>query len=267
LSLLLALEEKLRRPGLLGLAGQKHEKALQQHLESYFRILGRRVVGLNLEELITSPFKDIVPHTLQLRLAHTIRTLTPLLKSTLEIGLQDGMLAADKIHHFAEADASTDDSSDDSTFPLGGDGVMLTGEEAALYASIHAGELVTGINSTTQQMIADIIQQGIDDSLGVDGTARLMRQLFQDMSAYRSHLIATTEMNDAFSEAAIRKLDRLGVEYKQWITATQCCDECSENEDASPILLDDDFPSGDARPPAHPNCRCAVTGARPPTVQ
>ena len=30
------------------------------------------------------------------------------------------------------------------------------------------------------------------------------------------------------------------------------------------IPVDDDFPSGDERPPAHPNCRCAVTGARAP---
>jgi Phage Mu protein F like protein len=247
------LVETLARPGLHGLLGSRAEKHLQKALESYFRVLGRRVIGLHLEKL-TEHDKSLVRHGVELALHHTLRIMTPVLQTTLKVALHDGMLKADKIHHYAEA-------ADD---PLGDGTPLLTSDEAALYASIHAGELVTGINDTTQQLIADAIETGIEDSLGVDGTAALIRDVMDSMTTYRSQMIASTEMNDAFSEAAIRKLDRLGVEWKQWITATACCDECAENEDASPIPIDEDFPSGDARPPAHPNCRCAVTGARAP---
>ncbi len=94
-------------------------------------------------------------------------------------------------------------------------------------------------------LIADAVEQGIEENLGVDGTAQLIRQTLDDMTRSRSRVIASTEMNDAFSEAAMRKLGRLGVEYKQWITSPgNVCDECTENEDASPIPLDEDFPSG-----------------------
>lgn len=258
--------ETLSRPGLLGIVGRTAENRLARALQAYFRMLGQRVLALNLQGL-TEHDPILVRHAVEMRLHNTLRIVTPLLKTTLEVAIKDGMLRADKIHHFAEADAGTDDSPDFSGSVQTLDQLGLTGQDAADYAAERAAHLVTGINATTQQLIADMIEKGIDSMLGVDGTARLIRQTFQDMSLYRSQLIATTEMNDAFSEAALQKLDRLGVQYKQWITGTQCCDECSENEDASPILLDEDFPSGDARPPAHPNCRCAVTGARPPTVQ
>jgi len=159
------------------------------------------------------------------------------------------MLQADKIHPFAEAD------NEDDSFDVPDSPPMLTGEEAALYASIHAGEQVAGINDTTQQLIADAVEQGIEDSLGVDGTAQLIRATLGDMTRSRSKTIASTEMNDAFSEAAMRKLDRLGVEYKRWITsAGNCCDDCTDNEDAGAIPISDPFPSSDDRPPAHPNC-------------
>lgn len=234
------IAETLARPGLLGLVGQQSEKRLQGALEAYFKILGRRVAALGLEKFHEHG-KEVVRHSVQVRLHNTLRILTPLLKTALETGIADAMLKADKIHHFAEA---YDSSADPAT--------QLTSDEAALYASIHAGEQVTGINDTTQELIADAIEQGIDQNLGVDGTASLLQDVLDSMTSYRSRLIATTEMNDAMSEAMLRKLGRIGVSYKQWITATQCCDLCAENEDASPIPIDEEFPSGDMRPPGHP---------------
>lgn len=254
--MLATLIEKLKRPGILGVAGMNAERDFRRALMNYFQILGRRVAALKLEALVDTHEKNLARQAVEMRLHNTLRTLTPLLTQTIEAALTDGMMRADKNHHFAEAEG-------DPIFP--DPPPMLTGEEAALWASVHAGELVSGINDTTQELIADAVEQGIEDSLGVNGTARLIRSTLEDMTVVRSQMIASTEMNAAFSEATMRKLDRLGVEYKQWITSPgNVCDECSENEDASPIPLDDDFPSGDPAPPAHPNCRCAVTGARAP---
>lgn len=262
-----ALVETLAKPGLLGVIGRRSERRLQQALATYFRILGQKVTALKLEQM-TLHNDGMTRNAVGMRLYNTLRMLTPLLKATLETGLHQGMLDADKIHHFAESHL-TEAEGDDEGFtiddPLGDGTPMLSGDEAALYASIHAGEQVAGINNTTQELLADAVEQGIADNLGVDGTGRLIRQTLDDMSVARARMIASTEMNDAFSEAAIRKLDRLGIGWKQWITSSgNCCDECTENEDASPIPTSDMFPSGDSRPPAHPNCRCAVTGARAP---
>lgn len=260
--------ETLKRPGLLGLVGNRIERRCRQELHSYFESLGRRIAGLNLEDLVEQSTPALVRHTVQLRTAHVIRVFTPVLKSVLEHNIVAALKAADKIHHYAEADNPNDVNPDDLGIDITSDDFApaMTSEEAALYASVRAGELVTGINQTTQQRIADAIETGITDELGVPGTGRLLRAVLGDMTRLRSEMIASTEMNDAFSEATMRKLDRLGVAYKQWITAGACCDECADNEAASPIPIDEDFPSGDARPPAHPNCRCAVTGAREPAA-
>lgn len=47
-----------------------------------------------------------------------------------------------------------------------------------------------------------------------------------------------------------------GEEEKQWVGGT--CDICLENSGAGWIPIDDDFPSGDDEPPAHPNCMCEL---------
>lgn len=257
--LLVELAEKLARPGLLGLAGKRIEKRCQQDLERYFRALTREILALHLENLVEHATKEIARHAVQIKLANVLRNRSHILQALLEMNIQAAMLAGDRVHHFAEADGA--DEPDPESFTP-----MLSSDEAALYASIHAGEQVAGINATTQRLIADVIETGIEDSFGVPGTARLLRQTLDQMSKSRSWAIASTEMNDAFSEAAIRKLDRLGIEYKRWITSPDACPVCEENEDAGPIPVDDEFPSGDERPPAHVNCRCALVGARAPVA-
>lgn len=252
------LIETLKRPGLLGLLGQRAEKRMRQAIETYFEILGRKAAGLKLETLSTQS-GDLLQHAVELRLHNTLRIMSPLLKTAIESGIQDAMLKTNSIHHFSEAEGDDTDFSD----PV----AMITSDEAALYASIRAGELVSGINDTTQELIADAIQQGIDESLGVNGTARLIRQVFQDMTVRRSQMIASTEMNDAMSEAMLRKLSRIGIDYKRWILGPGACPICEDNADQGAIPIGDDFDSGDDRPPAHPNCRCAVVGAREPVIQ
>jgi hypothetical protein len=45
---------------------------------------------------------------------------------------------------------------------------------------------------------------------------------------------------------------------KRWIVDGKPCDVCIENGDAGWIPADEDFPSGDEEPLAHPNCMCEV---------
>jgi len=93
----------------------------------------------------------------------------------------------------------------------------MTSEEAALYASVRAGELVAGINSTTQEKIANAVAEEITDRLGGDGTKRLIQATVNDMTSLWARMIASTEMDDAFSEATMRKVNRLG-----WSTSSEC---------------------------------------------
>jgi len=250
------IAETLARPGVLGLVGKRLESRTQSELRAYFEALGKRIVALGLENLVEQMSAEMARHAVDMKMQNVLRVFTPTIKGILSSDMEEAMLKADKIHHFAEAlgDVSIEDQPP----------AMLSSDEAALWASIHAGDVVTGINDTTRSLIADAIEEGISEGLGVPGTARLIRATVADMTRLRSEMIASTEINRAMSEAALRKLNRIGIDYKRWIPAAACCDICAENEAASPIPVDELFPSGDMAPPGHVNCRCAISGARAP---
>jgi hypothetical protein len=145
------------------------------------------------------------------------------------------------------------------------DDLGITGHDAVTYAEQRAAELVTGINETTLERIADAVAEGIENRLGVPGTSKLIREVMDDMSKFRADMIATTEINSAMSEASLRKIASVGIPYKRWLIADDDADEiCTGNADQGAIPVGEAFDSGDFRPPAHPNCRCAVVGARAP---
>jgi 2'-5' RNA ligase len=58
------------------------------------------------------------------------------------------------------------------------------------------------------------------------------------------------------------------VAWVSWLTKQdgRQCPACQENEDAGPILIGEEFPSGHTAPPVHPTCgfRCAVIPSAPP---
>ena len=250
------LLEKAQRPGLLGVVGKAVQKRCQKDLAGYFAHLGKRIVEMKLEQLADPDRAIEVEHALhavQMRMHNLLRGRQPFLKAILETNIAAAIDAANKVQLLAEVDG------DDAPQP------GMTAEQAAAYASAHAGELVAGLDATTQQAIADAVAAGIEDRLGVSGTARLIKSAVDGMSSSRAEMIAATEMNDAMSQAFLKKLQINAVEYKQWILGPDPCEVCEGNADASPIPVDDIFPSGDDAPPAHPNCVCAVAGARAPS--
>lgn len=95
------------------------------------------------------------------------------------------------------------------------------------------------------------LREKIANELGAD-----INKMLSDSE--RALTIAQTEMSRAVSVAAREQYQDSGVEMVEWLTADPC-DECAENEDVSPISIDEDFPSGDSEPPAHPNCECSLT--------
>lgn len=244
--------EKARRPGLMGIVGKAVERRCYLDLEGYFKNVGEEIIAAHLEDLSTQPVL-LAKHAAEMKLYNILRRHRSVLQTILQTNIHEALLKADKMTQIHEADVTI--SYDDT---LG-----LTGQAAADYASAHSAEAVVGIDQTTLEQIQDAIATGIEDELGVAGTGRLIRDLIDGMSTKRAATIASYEMNDAFSEATMQKLDRLGIEYKKWICSDDPCPECEQNEDQI-IPVDDTFDSGDDRPPVHPHCRCAVVGARAP---
>ncbi len=126
-------------------------------------------------------------------------------------------------------------------------------QQAIKYAREHCSKLILNIDEETKKLIASVISDGIENKRGIDGLARDIRNLFDDMSKARAQVIARTETCDALEQAFMDRADTMGITGKEWIV-TDPCEICAANEAVGVIPIGDPFPSGDDRPPAHPNC-------------
>jgi SPP1 gp7 family putative phage head morphogenesis protein len=169
---------------------------------------------------------------------------------------------------------------DTSTNPAVGE---VLNQAAADYAGDRAAELVgmrydelgrlvenpnaewaitKGTRDGLRQYVTDAIEQGWSND-------KLAGQI-QDSYAFsdeRAMMIARTETNMASNQGSLNGYKASGVvDGKQWLTAEDdlVSEECEDNGNAGPngdgVLLDfdEEYPSGDTAPPAHPNCRCAL---------
>ena len=138
--------------------------------------------------------------------------------------------------------------------------------------------IVNGISTTTMDRIGTQIAYALDNGLSARGvtpaiaellatasperTDYLIQQGINEVTAMlrdpeRALMIAQTEMSRAANIASREMYVDSGVEQVEWLTADPC-DLCQDNEDASPIGIDEVFPSDDTEPPAHPNCVCSL---------
>lgn len=130
------------------------------------------------------------------------------------------------------------------------------------YLEQRGADLITSINATTRDAIQALLAQGAAEGWSVDKLAYEIGQDFS-FSWARARMIARTEMTNAYSEGSLARaqalVDRTGVTTeKRWIVNEPEDDECIENGDSEWIDVAEAFPSGDARPPVHPNCECAL---------
>jgi len=119
---------------------------------------------------------------------------------------------------------------------------------------------IKGISKTTLDRVGRILSEGLaagatNSSIARDFMLEGIRGIADD--PIRALTIATTETARAVSVATVEAYQDFGVQEYEWL-ALDPCEICQENNDAGPIKLGEEFPSGDTEPPAHPNCRCTV---------
>lgn len=134
-------------------------------------------------------------------------------------------------------------------------------DRAVAYAKAHAAELVSGVDDVTRDELKDLIAAGLEENIGMDAIADRIRDAYA-FSDDRAGLIARNEVATANQAGALEgmKLARgAGVKLKKvWVPDDDACEVCQENADAGPIDIDDEFPSGDDQPTAHPHCECSI---------
>lgn len=128
------------------------------------------------------------------------------------------------------------------------------------------------ISTETFRQIRDLISTAHDEHKSYSEIARLIKQRFLGFAGKapqrhirsRAELIAITEIGDAYMAGqldAAKQLQSGGLPMiKQWLTVgdDRVSDGCNENQDAGWIPLDNNFPSGHARPLRFPGCRCTM---------
>lgn len=121
-------------------------------------------------------------------------------------------------------------------------------------------EMVKGLDDARAKKLlsyADsLTSQGLKPEEIERRVARLHDQLLRD----RRETIARTETAHAQEEARRQAALARGATHKTWIVTSdeRTCDICPGNGAVGAIPIAQTFPSGDDRPPQHPNCRCAL---------
>ncbi len=113
-------------------------------------------------------------------------------------------------------------------------------------------DLVTGLSADTKKELARELREGL---LSGEGSYKLKKRISKvfKMSTYRAEMIARTETIRSFNAAAWDRYRRVGVKKFRWIAALdeRMCVVCGAKDGEV-------FRGTDQRPPAHPNCRCAI---------
>lgn len=160
-----------------------------------------------------------------------------------------------------------------------GDLVNQVYDDAADYAAQRAAELVGktyvngvlvdnpdaewSITEATRNQLRDIIANAFSGNLAPGDVENAIAQAGA-FSTERAATIARTEISRANNYGAlsgyVTARDGAKISLKKaWSPDAEACDICIGNEDDGAIDLEDEFSSGDAAPPAHPNCECALT--------
>lgn len=254
--------EAIKRPGVMSLAGVQAERRCSKLVTQYFKILGARVKMTHLEQLTALKNKQQARHYAEMKVRQIARRLSDTLQVILKENIHAAILVADKQQILHEAP-----SADITVGPASG---MLSAD-AEKYAIDQAAQQVVGINDTTVEAIADLVADAVGGQATPAELSRDLRDLLDDWTKNRADLVARTEMADAFGFAALERLKREEIEYKQLILSPDACEICQSIADNGPVPVDEPFVDDDGeeyeRSPIHPRCRCATVGARAPLVE
>jgi hypothetical protein len=117
----------------------------------------------------------------------------------------------------------------------------------------QASITIDGISNTKLDRIGTILSQALAQGATPSQVSIMIDQVVDDPQ--QALTIAQTEMSRATVQSELAQYRDSGVEMVEWLVADPC-DDCQENEDQSPISIDEDWINGDA--PVHPNCMCDI---------
>lgn len=151
----------------------------------------------------------------------------------------------------------------------------IANERAVNYLRNELDRQIARINDVTRAAVNMVIRDAVSEGDSYSQVAARLRDLFDgfvtdkdENGRDRADRIAIFETGDKYEggnrEAAKQMRDELrgvGTVMKIWITVGdgKVRDKHKANEGASPIGLEEDWPSGTGEAPTDPGCRCTVS--------
>jgi hypothetical protein len=142
------------------------------------------------------------------------------------------------------------------------------GAEQALEDLIADGQQrLHWILQTRMSRIERVLVQALREGWDADQLAQAITGILGSQSS--ALLAAISETTWASGRAAYAVYETAGVKWVRWQTRNddRVCARCMANQNASPKMLGQVFPSGDKHPLAHPRCRCSLLPAQAPKQQ
>jgi SPP1 gp7 family putative phage head morphogenesis protein len=122
----------------------------------------------------------------------------------------------------------------------------------------NTGGTIAGLDKTGYELIG----RALADSIRAGYSPRKAAKLIEDVvgSPARALTIAVTESSRVMNVAATARYREAGINTIKWMAVmgggtSVACEKCAQN-DGLDRQIGEPFPSGNARPPAHPHCRC-----------
>ncbi len=128
-----------------------------------------------------------------------------------------------------------------------------------------ARELAGALVASLRRRLLDEAQSGEtlpapEDPEAAQGLAERIGAAFREWKGGRVEALAVDHLVAAFSAG---QLEGAGTSTLRWVVDDDggACADCDDNALAGPIGAGAPFPTGHARPPAHPGCRCLLVPA------
>ena len=118
----------------------------------------------------------------------------------------------------------------------------------------NADVTIRGLDRVGYDRVGSALSESFALGLSPSRSAQLILDTIADPA--RSLTIAITEGSRAQSLATMDTYNEIGLGQWEW-SANDPCPECGDN-DGEVLDIGQDFPSGDAHPPVHPNCKCVM---------
>lgn len=139
-------------------------------------------------------------------------------------------------------------------------GAMSRGQHAETLKTLYSRSF-EDLRNITERMARGInraLTEGLAEALDPMAIARKIVDRVENIGAYRSKLIARTELISAFNEAELNSFEDAGLDgvtlTPEWLTAgdERVCERCEEAASKQYTLA-----TARGLIPLHPNCRCA----------